>query len=171
MSLFKMRSYWNRVGPYCSMTGVLIKGRNSETDIYTRSMYAKLIQFCLTLCNRMDSSLPGSPVHGHSPARILEWVAMPFSRGSSQATIEPTSHVSCIGTWILYHECQLGSPYTGRTLCKDEGRDQGDAPIRHGTRMRAPKHQKLGERPETDSPAQPKKEPALPTETFTPPEP
>ena len=133
MSLFKMRSYWNRVGPYCSMTGVLIKGRNSETDIYTRSMYAKLIQSCLTLCNRMDSSLPGSPVHGHSPARILEWVAMPFSRGSSQATIEPTSHVSCIGTWILYHECQLGSPYTGRTLCKDEGRDQGDAPIRHGT--------------------------------------
>ena len=38
---------------------------------------------CLTLCNLMDCSLPGSFVHGISQARILEWVAIPFSRGSS----------------------------------------------------------------------------------------
>ena len=37
-----------------------------------------------TLCNPMDCSLPGSSVHGISQARILEWVAISFSRGSSQ---------------------------------------------------------------------------------------
>ena len=39
---------------------------------------------CLTLCNSMDCSPPGSSVHGILQARILEWVAFPFSRGSSQ---------------------------------------------------------------------------------------
>jgi len=41
-------------------------------------------QSYLSVCYRMDCSLPGSSVHGDSPARILEWVAMPSSRGSSQ---------------------------------------------------------------------------------------
>jgi len=41
-------------------------------------------QSCLTLCNPMDCSPPGSSVHGILQARILEWVAIPFSRGSSQ---------------------------------------------------------------------------------------
>ena len=41
------------------------------------------LQLCLTLCNLMDCSLPGSSVHGILQARILEWVAMPSSRGSS----------------------------------------------------------------------------------------
>ena len=40
-------------------------------------------QSCLTLCNPMDCSPPGSPVHGILQARLLEWVAIPFSRGSS----------------------------------------------------------------------------------------
>ena len=41
-------------------------------------------QSCLTLCDPMDCSPPGSSVHGISQARILEWVTFPFSRGSSQ---------------------------------------------------------------------------------------
>ena len=45
---------------------------------------AKLLQSCLTLCNRMHCSLQGSSVHGILQARILHWVAMPFSRGSYQ---------------------------------------------------------------------------------------
>ena len=40
-------------------------------------------QPCLTLCNPMDSTLSGSSVYGILQARILEWVAIPFSRGSS----------------------------------------------------------------------------------------
>ena len=38
-------------------------------------------QMCTTVCNLMDCSLPGSSVHGILQARILEWVAMLFSRG------------------------------------------------------------------------------------------
>ena len=42
-------------------------------------------QSCPTLCDPMGCSLPGSSIHGILQARILEWVAFPFSRGSSQA--------------------------------------------------------------------------------------
>ena len=48
------------------------------------------IQSCPTLCDPMDSSPPGSSVHGILHARILEWVAISFSRGSS-LEIEPRS--------------------------------------------------------------------------------
>ena len=41
-------------------------------------------QLCLMLCDPRDCSPPGSSVHGIYQARILEWVVMPFSRGSSQ---------------------------------------------------------------------------------------
>ena len=44
---------------------------------------AKLLQSCQTLCDAMDCSLPGSSVHGILQARILEWVAMSSSMGSS----------------------------------------------------------------------------------------
>ena len=43
-----------------------------------------LIAQCSTVCNPMDYSLPGSPVHGDSPGKITGVVAMPSSRGSSQ---------------------------------------------------------------------------------------
>ena len=40
-------------------------------------------QLCLTLCDPMDCSIPGSSVHGIFLAKVLEWVAISFSRGSS----------------------------------------------------------------------------------------
>ena len=43
----------------------------------------EVAQSCPTLCDSMDYSLPGSSVRGISQARILERVAMPFSRGPS----------------------------------------------------------------------------------------
>ena len=43
-----------------------------------------IAQLCLAVCDSVDCSLPGSSVHGILQARILEWVAIPFSRGSSQ---------------------------------------------------------------------------------------
>ena len=59
---------------------------------------------CSTLCNSMDCSPPGSSVHGISQTRILEWVAISFSRGSSWLRKWTcTSCVSCTGRWILYH--------------------------------------------------------------------
>ena len=46
-------------------------------------VHAKSLQLGPTLCEHMDCSLPGSSVHGILQARMLEWVAMPSSRGSS----------------------------------------------------------------------------------------
>ena len=40
-------------------------------------------QLCPTLCDPMDCCLPGSSVNGILQVRVLEWVAMPFSRGAS----------------------------------------------------------------------------------------
>ena len=54
-------------------------------------------QLCLTLCNPMDCSPSGSLVHGILQARILEWVAMPSSRGSSQP--RHRTSVSCLLHW------------------------------------------------------------------------
>ena len=44
---------------------------------------SEVAQSCLTLCNPMDCSLPGFSVHGIFQARVLEWVAISFARGSS----------------------------------------------------------------------------------------
>ena len=55
---------------------------------------------CPTLCSLMDCSLAGSPVHGISQARILKWVIIYFSRGSSQT--RDLAQVSWTGRWILY---------------------------------------------------------------------
>ena len=58
-------------------------------------------ELCLPLCHSTDCSLPGSSVHGISQARILEWVAISFSKGSFWPRDQ--THVSCIGRRILYH--------------------------------------------------------------------
>ena len=50
-------------------------------------------QSCLTLCDPMDCNPPGSYVHGTSQARTLEWVAISFSKGSSQSRNQ--THISC----------------------------------------------------------------------------
>ena len=59
------------------------------------------------LCNPRDSSSPGFSVHGFFQARILEWVAIPFSKGSSQP--RDWTSVSCIEA-DLYHLSYQGSP-------------------------------------------------------------
>ena len=47
-----------------------------------------VVQLCPTLCSPMDCSLPGSLAHGILQARILEWVVIPYSRGSSRPRAE-----------------------------------------------------------------------------------
>ena len=54
----------------------------------------EVTQSCLSLCDPIDCSLPGSSVHGVFKARILEWVAISFSRGSSRP--RNRTQVSCI---------------------------------------------------------------------------
>ena len=62
---------------------------------------------CVTLCDPMDHSLPGSSVHGISQPGILEWVAFSFSRGFSQ--LRDRTCVSCIagGFLLLNHQESL----------------------------------------------------------------
>ena len=63
-----------------------------------QSMCAKSFQLCPTLCNLMDCNPSGSSVHGILQARILEWVAVSFSRGSFWLRdCTHVSYISCIG--------------------------------------------------------------------------
>ena len=62
-------------------------------------------------CGPVDYSPPGSSAHGIFQARILDCVAISFSRGSSPSGDQThNSCVSCISRWILYHQHHLGSP-------------------------------------------------------------
>ena len=70
----------------------------------------KVIQLCPTLCNPMDCSLPGSSVHGILQARVLKWVAYPFSRGSSQLRELKVNQGLLHCRWILYQLSYQGSP-------------------------------------------------------------
>ena len=56
----------------------------THTHTHTHTHVVLVSQLCLTLCDTMDSSPPDSSVHGILQARILEWVAISFSKGSSQ---------------------------------------------------------------------------------------
>ena len=63
-----------------------------------------IAQLCLTLCDPVDCSPPGSSVHGISQARILGWVAISCSRGSSGSRDWTfISCFSCTDRWIPYH--------------------------------------------------------------------
>ena len=71
-------------------------------------MYTTSLQLCMTICNSMDCSPPGSSVHGILQARILEWVAISSSSLPRDRT--QVVYVSSIGRQILYQLHHLGSP-------------------------------------------------------------
>ena len=75
---------------------------SAKNQIFAGCIYAKLLQLCPTLCHAMDHSPLGSSDHGLLQARMLEWVAMPSSRG-----IFPTQGLNpcllCLLHWVLYH--------------------------------------------------------------------
>ena len=74
-------------------------------NLYVECMCAQLPQLCLTLCNPIDCSPPGSSIHGILQARILECVAMSSSRGSSRPRDQ---------TCILWNSCIAGGFFTYR---------------------------------------------------------
>ena len=64
----------------------------------------KSLQSCPTLCDHKDYSLKVSSLHGVFQARILEWVAISFSRGSSRPRDRTcVCHVSCVDKHVLHH--------------------------------------------------------------------
>ena len=81
-----------------------LKDTNSlEEKLLPTWMHAKSLQSCLTLRDLMDYSLSGSSVHGILQRRILEFVSISLSRGSSW--LRDWTCVSCIGRQVLYHWC------------------------------------------------------------------
>ena len=81
-------------------------------------MHDQSLQSCPTLCDPVDRS-PQVLVHGILQAWIVEWVTMPSFQGSSwPRDPTPVSGIPCIGRWVPYHWCHLGSPYIINTMCK-----------------------------------------------------
>ena len=77
-------------------------------------------QSCTTLCDLMDCKLPDSSVHGISQARILEWVTISFSRGSSQPR-DNLCHLSlCVTKRVLnfFYTVSNSSPERDRFLSR-----------------------------------------------------
>ena len=77
------------------------QGENKEGAICLLGDVLLVTQSCPTLCDPADCSPPGSSVRGILQARILGWVAISFSRGSSRPR-DPTRG-SCTGRCILHH--------------------------------------------------------------------
>ena len=80
-----------KVRPYSKILLIVMFLYQKERRPYVCVLVA---QSCLTLCDPMDCSPQGSPLHGIRQSRILEWVAIPFSRGSSWP--RSRTWVSCI---------------------------------------------------------------------------
>ena len=96
-SKFLAKSKWCQISKELSLPAVLIllkvfclNGKEQNSWI----VRCFVTQLCLTLCNPTDCSLPDSSVHGILQARILEWVAISFLRGSYQ--LRDRTQVSCI---------------------------------------------------------------------------
>ena len=86
LGLYRMGVLFPKAGLEAFTKAILKSG-----NVY---LYVLVAQLSLTLCDPMDCSPPDSSVHGILQARILEKVAIPFSRGSSQA--RDRTHISFI---------------------------------------------------------------------------
>ena len=105
---FSRQEYWSGL-PFPSLGTYSYV---AHTLKFSLSLYVCILSHsCLTLYDPLDCSPPGSSVHGIFQARILKWVSISYSRGSSwprnQAHI---SCVSCIGSKILYHWATWEAP-------------------------------------------------------------
>ena len=94
---------WESQGDVCGSLVWLKSGK----DLWSK-VHFLVTQLCLTLCNLVDCSPPGSSVHGILQGRRLEWVAMPSSRGSSQSRDQ--TQISHIAGRFLYQLSYQGSP-------------------------------------------------------------
>ena len=102
-------------GEECGTSACLLCQQNYVGHHRGHIPCARSLQSCQTLCASMDCSPPGSSVHGISQARILEWAAISFSRGSFRPRDQ--THVSCVS-------CVAGRFFTTSTteemICQKE---------------------------------------------------
>ena len=90
-------------------------GNNNSSEF--QRWFGLVAQSCPTPCDPMDYSLPGSSVYGILQARILEWVAISFSRGSSQP--RNRTQVSCIAGRILTNWAMREGPVRKSNRCPE----------------------------------------------------
>ena len=109
-----------------NLTTAKVNARYHWKQLIFLLLLKRLPQSYMTLCHPMDCNPPGSSVYGIFQARILEWAAISFSRGSSQP--RDRTRVSCIGRWILYQwvtrearkiQYQLWKVWNNRLKCID----------------------------------------------------
>ena len=85
-------------------------------------------QLCLILCDTVDCSLPGSSVHGILQARVLEWVTIPFFRGSSWPKVWTWVYGSLDASyWVQFSLVTQLCP----TLCNPMNRSTRSLPVHH----------------------------------------
>ena len=85
---------------------VWITAEKEISRVLEQEKESEVAQLCPTLCDPVDCNLPGSSVHGILQAKILEWIAISFSRGSSQP--RDRTLVSCtarrrFNLWATYY--------------------------------------------------------------------
>ena len=115
----------NYRGCLLSRTPVFVGGSKIGCHSVTLFLYVLLsVASVVGAFESRDCSPPGSPVHGILQARILEWVAVPSSRGSHPRDQTPVSYVSCTALhctalhcrWILTHGATWEAHYFCRTF-------------------------------------------------------
>ena len=85
----------------------------SHQGSHAAAAAAKSLQSCPTLCDPIDGSPPGFPIPGILQARTLEWVAIPFPRGSSQRRDQIQVSLQV----ILYIICLCLTYFTNHNSC------------------------------------------------------
>ena len=97
-----------------SQQTVIINSTTVSSHVYLSAekvSESEVTQSCLTLSDSMDCSLPGSSIHGIFQARVLEWGAIAFSRGSSQPR-DRTLDSHIVGrhftVWVSRKVCKNG---------------------------------------------------------------
>ena len=99
-----------------------------STPITWAFTQSEVAQSCPTLCDPMDCSLPGSYVHGIFQAKVLEWVAISFSRGSSWPRDRTQiSHIvgRCFTIWAIR---QVPKPAASSHLTREGGTEEPSDP-------------------------------------------
>ena len=87
---------WNSTGLHLHLQILLVLALSYCKILCLYSLCSLVTQSCPTLCDPMDCRLPGSSFHGILQARVLEWVAISFSRGYSQPRDwTQVSHIVC----------------------------------------------------------------------------
>ena len=98
-------SLWKPTYPHCALD---YDSRGYGYRSQAQKFHLLLLSLVWLFYDPMDCSPPVSAVHEIFQSRILGWVAISFSRGSSR--LMDWTHISCIGRWILYHWATREAP-------------------------------------------------------------